>query len=126
MAEAAGISHALDANGIVRTTMRGIFTLADLVASIQAREASGLLGNAHVIDAREAEFQLTAQEVRTIAGFTRELQRRQPIGRTAFVAEEDLPYGLGRMYAAFDGRDTSAFGVFRTMNEAEEWILTPP
>lgn len=42
--------------------------------------------------------------------------------KTALVANQDLAYGLLRMYAIFRDESASEFRVFRETREAEEWL----
>jgi len=40
----------------------------------------------------------------------------------AIVASRDAPFGMMRMFEAMTGGDQSPFRVFRTMEEAQNWL----
>ncbi len=46
--------------------------------------------------------------------------------KRAFIAEEDAHFGLSRMLQAFFEFEGTEIGVFRTMEEAEQWLNLPP
>jgi hypothetical protein len=117
-----GISFRLDAQGILRTVMRGVIRLDDVLAYARARESAGLLDRPQVIDAAEARLDISSADVRTFADLARTTRQRAAVGRTAFVASQDFAYALGRMYSAFSGSDSHDFAVFRSMAEADAWI----
>jgi hypothetical protein len=67
----------------------------------------------------------SAQRVRDLATVSAGMDTRVPTSKFAIVAPGDLAYGLGRMYQAYrqlDERSTKQVAVFRTMEEARQWI----
>lgn len=122
---APGISFRVDPAGLVRTVMEGRIALAHLIAHTQAREALGVLGRPQIVDLREARLNLSAEDIRRLAGLVGELSRRTRFGRTAVVASGDYGYGIARMFAAYDAAGPDRFAVFRTMEEAEAWVGNP-
>ena len=122
ISSAPGIEFHVDEAGIVRTTMRGTLTVEDLIAHALARAAAGVLPSPQVLDAREARFGITTEDVKRIAAVAKELRRRGPIGPSALVASEDYAYGMARMFATYDTQNHGSFAVFRTMAEAEAWL----
>lgn len=119
---APGIAFSVDAAGVVHTTMRGVLTAADFAAHVRARAEAGLLSAPQLVDARDAHFPVTTQEIRALAALVGKHRGGTAIARTAFVAPQDFAYGLARMYAALGVRDDPGFAVFRTMHEAEAWL----
>ena len=76
---------------------------------------------AHIFDARDAvDFDLSNEEVRQIA----ETSRLAPSARRAMVATDRLIFDRFRMYATlFELHvDGSAVGVFKTLDDAIEWV----
>lgn len=119
---AGDVHFEVDGAGIVRTTMRGTITVHEAIAHTRARAAAGVLGSPQVIDGREAQLELTTDDLREIAELVGRLRKGTSPSRTAFVAQGDFAYGMARMYAALAQRDDPGFAVFRTMEEAERWI----
>ena len=118
---APGITFYLDFRGIVRTTLRGRIEVNQLIEHTLSRAAAGLSGAPQVLDARAAELAISAEDVRRIALLGEELRRRGRVRPTAMVTDDDLAYGMARMFAAYDA-DGAGFAVFRTMAEAEAWL----
>ena len=48
-----------------------------------------------------------------------------PIPKTAVIAPEDVSFGLGRMFQAFDSLGPGQFSVFRTLEDALNWLELP-
>ena len=119
---APGITFSVDAEGIVRTTMRGTITAADLAAHVRARASAQLLTSPQLIDARDAQLDLTTEDVRSLAALVGQLRSTGGTARTAFVAQQDFAYGMARMYAALGVRYDPGFAVFRSLDEAESWL----
>lgn len=68
-------------------------------------------------------------EIEASAPFLRTLAKRSvfaPGVRRAFVAAKDYYYGLARMLQVFAEAEGTEVGVFRTMEEAEDWLGLPP
>ena len=117
-----GITYTVDANGVVRTTMRGAVTAGDLEAHVRARAGARLLGAPQLVDARGAQLRSVHGDVRSLAALVGRLRATAGAARTAFVVQQDFAYGMARMYAALGVRDDPGFAVFRTLEEAEEWL----
>lgn len=72
-------------------------------------------------DLREAEFDVTAEEVRHLADVVAGLGR--PPTRTALVVSRQAAYGLARMYDQIvQSRGSREGGVFYSMEEAAAWL----
>ncbi|HEU4828424.1 MAG TPA: hypothetical protein VFT04_04440 [Gemmatimonadales bacterium] len=106
----------------MRTTMRGVITAGDFAAHVRARAEAGVLGHPQIVDARDAQLQLTTGDIRAIAALVGKLRGTARMARTAFVAQQDFAYGMARMYAALGVREDPGFAVFRTLGEAETWL----
>ena len=74
-------------------------------------------------DLRElTEIEATAPSLRALA----RIKVFDPSAKRAFVAPDDLHFGLARMLQVFAEQEGSEVGVFRTMREAEEWLGIAP
>ena len=72
-------------------------------------------------DLRAAEFDLSAREVRESAAFAK---RNSPYGalRMAFVASQQVEFGLLRMWEAYRDEEGAQIAVFREREQALEWL----
>ena len=74
-------------------------------------------------DLREEAYR-EPDHVRALARVSRDIPV-PPGSRLAILASEDVAYGLSRMYEAYaDGRHYDV-AVFRSMDDAETWLLEP-
>jgi len=46
-------------------------------------------------------------------------------GRVAMIADQDLAFGLGRMFEAYTQKSRFEFRVFRDPDKARAWLLSP-
>jgi hypothetical protein len=78
-----------------------------------------------LIDITEA--QLTSEEVETIAKFGPRYEGKRASGKTAFVAQKDVLFGLSRMFEIHSSIQESPFPimVFRSIDTAYQWIDKP-
>jgi hypothetical protein len=101
----------------------GQITLADVRAFRQELSARPEFDPtwAHVVDARDVvQFDISSDEIRRLA----ETSVLAPSARRAMVATDLALFGLLRMYATlFELQvDGSAVGVFKTLDDAIEWV----
>jgi hypothetical protein len=68
-------------------------------------------------------YKRSSQEVKTMARFVASLGKRFN-NRIAFVAPDDLPYGLARMGSVGSEERGIKSEVFRTFAEARKWLLS--
>lgn len=101
----------------------GVFTFADAVAHKDKLLSdpdfdptySQITDYTHV-----SEIKLSSEEVRRFAEF----DVFSPQSRRALIAPEDAKFGLGRMFAMLrETRGETGIGVFRTLEEALEWVF---
>jgi len=109
----------------------GVFTDDDVFGyqrEIMARE--DVLGYDELVDMTNViRIELPSFErVKDLAKLSAEMDPRHPPGRFVIVAPGDVPFMLGRLYkgirAMIPGA-TRELGVFRTHEEAEEWLRRP-
>ncbi len=72
-------------------------------------------------DLRDARFDLSQTEVRDLAGFIKALAPEAEL-RTAFVAPQDLEFGLLRMFEMHRETQGAQTSVFRDKGRALEWL----
>ena len=111
----------------------------DLARSLVLSRAWGVLSDAELFAHARAlkldtRFSPTSQQLVDFGGVTslyvtvdgvRTMVGLNPWGRgsrRAAVAPSDLAFGLARMYEALTQLEHGEFQVFRTMNEAMEWL----
>ena len=75
-------------------------------------------------DARNAQsVDLTYEDMQEFGRFVEQYREHRGGGRSAFVSDQDLIYGLYRMHEmANDNRFEYEFKVFREITEAESWL----
>jgi SpoIIAA-like len=67
---------------------------------------------------------LSKERLEQYALFPKRYAHKRPVGKTAYVVESDLGFGLGRMimaYAQFSDIKVE-INVFRSMDEAIQWL----
>ena len=71
-----------------------------------------------------ADVQLTSKEVESIASFRPRYDGKREPGKTAFVAQEDVLFGLSRMFESQSGMRKAPHHimVFRSIDEAYKWL----
>ena len=69
------------------------------------------------------EVDIDSEEPQKISDYARkELDRFGQVYKLALVAKEDLAYGMLRMYQSWSGDRPVEINVFRTMDDAQDWI----
>ena len=80
-----------------------------------------------IVDADADYGALDGHEVRWLQGLVSENARQRGARfRTAFAAAHDLPFGFGRMYEAIAEGSPETMAVFRSVDEALEWLGVDP
>ena len=118
------VKYRFDSN-IVVVEMIGEYSLDDLRATIlnsladSERPASSFL----LMNMTESKsiYNRSSDDVRAMANFVGSLGKRFN-NRIAFVAPDDLPYGLMRMGSAGAEDLGIAARVFRAIDEARKWL----
>lgn len=111
------------AKRLVRVSISGTFTreeataiTKDLAKDVRVATDFGELIDLSAVTSIES---VGSHHIRQRAG-----TQLLPVSRRAFVAPQPSIYGLCRMFATFRGMADGAepVAVFRTMDEAEEWL----
>lgn len=71
-----------------------------------------------------SEIRITSDQLQKIVDFQPRYDGKRPSGKTAFVANKDLQFGLSRVFQAHSRIKDAPYpvGVFRSTQEAIDWI----
>jgi hypothetical protein len=108
-------------------TATGRLTAADFMQWVQAYYA-GEVTQFILWDLTKANLsEITHDEVEAHAKFFNHLAGARKGGRSAFVFDSSLEYGLGRMYQILSEIENVPidFQTFRSIQEAREWLGVP-
>jgi hypothetical protein len=75
-----------------------------------------------LIDTTDVQF--TSEEVLSIVRFEPRYEGKRELGKTAFVAQKDVIFGLSRMFEIQSGIQEAPYPikVFRSLYEAHQWL----
>jgi hypothetical protein len=107
---------------IVRALAAGVVTYAELAEHLAEEENDDALGLAEVIDARGATTDLTPDQVRSLVMLTDALVRKGKFGALAIVTDNDVAFGMARMYQILVDALPVQIGVFRELGDALAWL----
>ncbi len=111
------------ATNIVRTTAHGLVRFDDLAAHLQALIDAGVARVPQLIDARDAQHDLPASDIRRLVELVSHLQAAHGFShRTALVVSTLVDFGMARMYGGLAQKVDPDFSVFRDLGEAEAWL----
>ena len=114
------------ATNTVRTTAHGVVRFDDLAAHLQALTDAGLARAPQLIDARDAQHDLPASDIRRLVELVSDLQAAHGFSRrTALVVSTPMDFGMARMYGGLAQKVDPDFAVFRDLGEAEAWLRGP-
>lgn len=106
--------------------LSGTILVDDLIGIVKSMYDSETTPN-HLWDLTEANVsQIQADDLDRLATFAKTYSPTRIGHRTAFVSTSDLGFGLSRMYQIFAelAKQRVLIGVFRSREEAEQWILS--
>jgi hypothetical protein len=105
------------------TRAEGRLNMADLLDHLRVEELDRAEGYAELFDARGATTDVKADDVRRLVARTRELQAAgKVVGATAVVADNDVVFGMARMYAILSEFEHAPVAVYREVPPALEWL----
>jgi hypothetical protein len=107
---------------LVTTTVWGHVTYEEIQSHLSEEERLRATGYPELIDAMAASTTLTTDEVRALVNRTHDMLRQGPFGPTAIASNNDVVYGMARMYQILAERDGISIAVFRRLPEAERWL----
>lgn len=70
------------------------------------------------------DVQFTSEEVLLMVRFKPRYEGKRELGKTAFVAQKDILFGLSRMFEIQSGIEEAPYPimVFRSLYEAHQWL----
>ena len=92
-------------------------------AVLRAQEITGLKPGPRIWDVRETTLALSAEDLRQLA--SRSSRADSGDSRVALLANDDLTFGLSRMYSVFRENENVRVRVFRTLEGAKAWFAEP-
>lgn len=120
-------SHIDNAEDLTVFTASGTLTFDDAMFVVKAFYAGD--PTKHVLwDLTETtEVELSSEEIEKIATYEPRIGGKRPLGKTAFVAEKDILFGLARMFETHSSLGQSPYlvMVFRSKDEAYKWLCEP-
>jgi len=109
----------------VRMTGRGVVTGAEIQAAnaeVYTEERLRIQRYQLCDFTRVERFDVSGEEVRVLAAQDEAAARLNPGLIIVIVGERDVIFGLGRMWQALTSPSKLTTRVFRTVEEAEDWI----
>jgi len=116
------ITARVEENGRVYIRASGFVTYEDLRNFVWQTRARPALGSPQLFDARDAQTDLTAEEIRGLQNTVRDQFERGDIGPTAILASADSVFGIDPMTQTYTTGHTVPVRVFRELAPAEEWL----
>jgi hypothetical protein len=120
------MSYTIDASqNLVRATGTGVLTDDDVMAHRRALSADPRFTQQmrEISDIRQVtDFQVTPAGVRLMVAADVKMVPAGGMHKLAVVAEENVAYGMSRMYQTLDEPNIRSVGVFRNYQDAEEWL----
>jgi hypothetical protein len=104
------------------TTAEGAVTFEDINAHLDLEERNGDLNRPELIDARNASTNITAEQVRHLAHRAAAMLSRVRLGPSALVTNDDVVFGMARMYSVFAEGAGAVVEVFRDIDAATRWL----
>lgn len=116
---------------LVRARVSGVLTDDDIFGyQREAWSRPDVAGYDELVDMSAVERIAlpSIERMKDLARLSSEMGRRGPTSRFAIVAPGDIAYMLGRLYKAIRGLSGRSLriGVFRTGNEADEFLRRAP
>ena len=75
-----------------------------------------------IVDARDATTQMTGSDVQKLASYAQKTDPLWGESKWAILASSDLVFGLSRMYSALTSEYEVKTLVFRTLENASDWL----
>jgi len=120
------ISYHIDSSrGLILTTAGDTLTLDELIAHKATLLADSKFrpGLKELSDVRQVRsLSLGVPEVRRLASFDSEHKAELGDYKLALVVREDFVFGMARMYQQVTEENLPAIGVFRSVEQAVEWL----
>lgn len=115
-----------DVRRMVTVTAVGEITLTEAIEMLDRRVMDGTWSYSLLYDGRQRSGTMDAQEVRILVELTRSLSNRHGLsGPMALVRDDAGGYSAGRAFGSLTEDLSPRVAVFRTIEEAEQWLDGP-
>ncbi len=116
------VSYRIDRSlGLIFTTPQGVFTGQDMLTHVQRLSEDPDFDPSYnqLVDLRAiTDFAISAAELRMITVYRLYNEK----SRRAIVADEDITFGMARMYEVFREDAPEEIKLFRDMADARRWL----
>ncbi len=115
-------------SGLLYVRAEGHLRSSDILAYLEVLDGdpSYRVGFHVLIDLRGVDhYDLDPDDIRTVAAANAGFAEKSPPGSLALVSPKDAVYGLLRMFQALSEGQNLDVQVFRTIEEAVEWLEVP-
>ena len=109
-------------HGRLLTHADGVVTFQDINAHLDLEQRDHNLDRPELIDARGATTRLTTEQIRRLVQRAANMLRVADLGPTAIVTNDDVIFGMARMYALLADSVGVAAEVFRDVDSASRWL----
>ena len=109
-------------HGRLLTHAEGIVTFHDINAHLDLEQRDRNLDRPELVDARGAKADLTTEQIRRLVQRAANVLRVVDVGPTAIVTNNDVVFGMGRMYSLLAESVGAAAEVFRDLESATRWL----
>lgn len=109
-------------HGRLVTRADGVVTFHDINAHLDVEQRNGDLHRPELVDASGATTDLTAEQVRRLVQRAADMLRDVQLGPMAIVANNDVVYGMARMYSMLAEGVGANAEVFRDVESAARWL----
>jgi hypothetical protein len=109
---------------VLFTKADGLISFEDINRHLDEESREGALLLREIVDATDAQTNLTPEETRQLVIRLRNLMRTHVLGPTAVITANDVVFGMARMFAILsDLEGGPKTAVFRHFEEGLEWLL---
>lgn len=118
------VEHLVDKTGIMHIRRWGNITTRDEDTALRKRQKDlrVLPGIPVIVDCREVEPPDSTELINHIAAMISSLIEGPNCGSVAIVVDSDVEYGMARMFTALTALTHPNTEVFRSYDEALEWV----
>jgi hypothetical protein len=109
-------------HGWLLTHADGVVTFHDINAHLDIEQRDHNLGRPELIDARGAMTDLTSEQIRRLVQRATNMLRLVELGPTAIVTDDDVAFGMARMYSLLAESAGVVAEVFRDLEPATRWL----
>ena len=109
-------------HGWLLTHAEGLVTFHEINAHLDIEQRDHNLARPELIDARGATTDLTAEQIRRLVQRATNMLRLVDLGPSAIVTDDDVAFGMARMYSLLAEGTGVVAEVFRDLESATRWL----